>query len=230
MFRHAKSLGCALPNVLFPSPPFFPPMLPLPKLLRTCSIADGEVRIDGQPVMAAPGPFEAFAEAAYRGLGVDYPKFHKMDNLSKLGFLAAEFLLAGTDLLADTAPGRRGIVLGNATSSLDTDLRYQAQVMQQRPSPALFVYTLPNIVLGEICIRHGIKGECLLLVTANYEAAAQVSYLAGRLADQTLTTCLGGWLDYAGSGYRAFLYVVGASSDPSLPAFSAESVQTHFIS
>ena len=205
-------------------------MLPPLKILRTCSIADGTVRVDGQAVTAGPGPFEAFAEAAYRALGIDYPKFHKMDNLSKLGFLAAEFLLAGTDLLAATAPGRRGIVLGNATSSLDTDLRYQAQVVQQRPSPALFVYTLPNIVLGEICIRHGIKGESLLLVTANYEAPAQVSYLTGRLAEKTLTIALGGWLDYAGSGYRAFLYVVGASADPTLPIFSAESVQMHFIS
>ncbi|MDQ2772959.1 MAG: 3-oxoacyl-ACP synthase [Bacteroidota bacterium] len=205
-------------------------MLLPPKLLRTCSIANGEVRVDGKVVATTPGPFDGFAEAAYRARGIDYPKFHKMDNLSKLGFLAAEFLLAGTDLLADTAAGRRGIVLGNATSSLDTDLRYQAQVMQQRPSPALFVYTLPNIVLGEICIRHGIKGESLLLVTANYEAAAQVSYLAGRLGEKTLTIALGGWLDYAGSGYRAFLYVVGASSDSTLPAFSAENVQMHFIS
>ena len=204
----------------------FPPL----KILRTCSIADGTVRVDGRVTATAPGPFEAFAEAAYRTSGIDYPKFHKMDNLSKLGFLAAEFLLAGTGLLADTTPGRRGIVLGNATSSLDTDLRYQAQVMQQRPSPALFVYTLPNIVLGEICIRHGIKGESLLLVTANYAAAAQVSYLTGRLGEKTLTIALGGWLDYAGSGYRAFIYVVGASSDPTLPAFSAENVQMHFIS
>ena len=205
-------------------------MLPPLKLLRTCSIADGTVRVNGRAVATAPGPFEAFAEAAYRTSGIDYPKFHKMDNLSKLGFLAAEFLLADADLLAETAPGRRGIVLGNATSSLDTDLRYQAQVAQQRPSPALFVYTLPNIVLGEICIRHGIKGESLLLVTAKYEAAAQASYLAGRLDEKTLTIALGGWLDYAGSGYRAFLYVVGASPDPTLPAFSAESVQMHFIS
>lgn len=205
-------------------------MPPTLKLLRTCSIAAGAVRVNGQPMAAAQGSFELFAEAAYRALGIEYPKFHKMDNLSKLGFLAAEFLLTGPDLLADTAPERRGIVLGNATSSLDTDLRYQAQVVQQRPSPALFVYTLPNIVLGEICIRHGLKGESLLLVTANYEAAAQVSYLTGRLTDQTLITCLGGWLDYTSSSYRAFLYVAGASSDPMLPAYTAQNVQMLFTS
>ena len=205
-------------------------MLPPIQILRTCSMTDGTVRVDGRVTATSPGPFEAFAEAAYRTSGIDYPKFHKMDNLSKLGFLAAEFLLADTDWLTDTSPGRRGIVLGNATSSLDTDLRYQAQVMQQRPSPALFVYTLPNIVLGEICIRHGIKGESLLLVTANYEAAAQVSYLTGQLGEQTMVTCLGGWLDYANSGYRAFLYVVGTSADPTLPAYSAENVQMLFTS
>ena len=204
-------------------------MTSAPKILRTCSIADHMVRVNGRRVVAEPaGPFAEFAEAAYRALGVNYPKFHKMDNLAKLGFLAAEYLLADTDLLTGTAPERRGIVAANATSSLDADLRYQAQVVRQRPSPALFVYTLPNIALGEICIRHGLKGENLLLVAAHYEAAPQVAYLGGLLAAGTLTTALGGWLDFSSRGYRAFLYVVGANSDPTLPAFSSENVQQLF--
>ena len=204
-------------------------MLSRPKILRTCSIADHSVRVNGQRVVAeSAGPFTDFAEVAYRTLGVDYPKFHKMDNLAKLGFLAAEYLLAGTDLLADTAPERRGIVAANATSSLDADLRYQTQVVQQRPSPALFVYTLPNIALGEICIRHGLKGENMLFVAANYEAAPQVSYLGSLLATGTLTTALGGWLDFSSRGYRAFLYAVGAGSDPTLPAFSSDNVAQLF--
>ena len=166
-------------------------MTSAPKILRTCSIAEHTVRVNGQRTLTEPaGPFVDFAEAAYRTLGVEYPKFHKMDNLAKLGFLAAEFLLADTDLLAGTKPERRGIVAANATSSLDADLRYQAQVEQQRPSPALFVYTLPNIALGEICIRHGNKGENMLFVAANYEAAPQVAYLGGLLAAGTLTTAL----------------------------------------
>lgn len=204
-------------------------MLSSPKILRTCSIADHAVRVNGQPVLTEPaGSFAEFAEAAYRALGIEYPKFHKMDNLAKLGFLAAEYLLADTHLLAGTAPERRGIVAANATSSLDADLRYQAQVVQQRPSPALFVYTLPNIALGEICIRHGIKGENMLFVAANYEAAPQVAYLNSLLAAGTLTTALGGWLDFSNRGYRAFLYAVGASSDPTLPAFSSENVAQLF--
>ena len=201
------------------------------QILRTCSIADHKVRVNGADVVAGlAGPFTDFAEAAYRQLGIDYPKFHKMDNLAKLGFLAAEYLLTNTNALAGTAPERRGIVVANATSSLDADLRYQAQVVQQRPSPALFVYTLPNIALGEICIRHGIKGENMLFVAPNYEAAAQVAYLNGLLAAGTLTTVLGGWLDFSSRGYRAFLYVVGASADSTLPAFTPENVAQLFSS
>ncbi|GAB3665239.1 hypothetical protein GCM10027594_32930 [Hymenobacter agri] len=201
------------------------------QILRACSIAGHTVRVNGADVVTGPaGPFGDFAEAAYRQLGVDYPKFHKMDNLAKLGFLAAEYLLTNTNPLTGTVPEQRGIVVANATSSLDADLRYQTQVMQQRPSPALFVYTLPNIALGEICIRHGIKGENMLFIAPNYEAAPQVTYLSSLLAAGTLTTALGGWLDFSSRGYQAFLYVVGASADSTLPAFTSENVAQLFSS
>ena len=47
---------------------------------------------------------------------------------------------------------KQDLVLSNANASLDVDLKY-AKTMQTGASPALFVYTLPNIVIGEISIR-----------------------------------------------------------------------------
>ena len=54
------------------------------------------------------------------------------------------------------------LVLSNNSSSLDTDVKYQNSISnpdEYYPSPAVFVYTLPNICLGEISIRHQLKSE-----------------------------------------------------------------------
>ncbi|RZK16534.1 MAG: 3-oxoacyl-ACP synthase [Hymenobacter sp.] len=195
------------------------------KLLRSCSIADGTIQVNGTDVFAGPvDSFGAFARAAFRALGVEYPKFHKMDNLAKLGFLAAEHLLAGQGVQGS----RTGIILANATSSLDTDLRHETQLRQGVASPALFVYTLPNIVVGELCIRHGIKGESLLFVTENYEATPQVAYVANLFTHQRIDKCLGGWIDFFDEDYRAFFYLVGPSSEPTLPDYTAANVEAIF--
>jgi len=200
-----------------------------PKLLRSCSIQNGTIWIDGAEVFTGPtNDFAAFATSAFRALTIDYPKFYKMDNLAKLGFLAAEHLLAGLNFRTPGVADRTGIVLANANSSLDTDLRYAAQVQQGLASPALFVYTLPNIVVGEVCIRHGITGENMLFEAEHYDAAAQVAYVANLFAHNTIDQCLSGWIDLLGQEYRAFFYLVGAGSQPTLPDYTAASVETLF--
>lgn len=89
----------------------------------------------------------------YRRFAGDYPKYFKMDTLCRLGFLAAELLLQKEPVDA--------IVLANRSASIKNDTDYLATISDGNyyPSPALFVYTLPNIVTGEIAIRHHIQGE-----------------------------------------------------------------------
>ena len=200
-------------------------MKPPLKLLRSCSIQNGTIQVDGMDVFVGPeDSFAAFARAAFRALNIEYPKFHKMDNLAKLGFLAAEYLLVGQDFRGS----RAGIILANATSSLDTDLRHEAQLRQGLASPALFVYTLPNIVVGELCIRHGITGESLLFVTENYDATPQVAYVSNLFARQRIDKCLGGWIDFFDEDYCAFFYLVGPRLEPTLPDYTATNVETIF--
>ena len=89
-------------------------------------------------------------------------KFYKMDNLCKLGYVAAGYLLKDTNY----RPEEIGIILANASASLDTDCRHQAIINKEgdkAASPAVFVYTLPNVVLGEICIRHKNSGRKYIL-------------------------------------------------------------------
>ncbi|HEY0261602.1 MAG TPA: hypothetical protein VGB95_01145 [Chitinophagales bacterium] len=109
-----------------------------------------------------------FAEKIYRGENIEYPRFFKMDMLSKLGLLATEFVLKGEKIDLNTS-----LVFANVSASLDTDLLYSEKVEKTgkdfQPSPALFVYTLPNIVMGEVCIKHKIQGENIFYIMPNFD-------------------------------------------------------------
>jgi hypothetical protein len=130
----------------------------------SCIIRHNKVYRDGMLLWEADQELELtdFLRAGYDHFSGQYPKFHKMDVLSKLGWLAAEVLLKDTGV-PTLPPEQVGMVLSNRSSSLDTDLRYYATV-KDFASPALFVYTLPNIVMGEISIRHGLKERILFCI------------------------------------------------------------------
>ncbi|WP_349314652.1 hypothetical protein [Chitinophaga sp. MM2321] len=149
---------------------------------------------------------QEFLRAAYDHFSGQYPKFHKMDALSKLGWLAAEVLLQGT-AVNTYPPESVGMVLSNRSASLDTDLRYYATV-QDIASPALFVYTLPNIVMGEICIRHGFKGENTFFVSETFDTELMSTYPAQLLATTPLQACLCGWVEVMHQAYEAVLFLV----------------------
>jgi len=154
----------------------------------------------------------SFLLAVYQRLELNYPKFYKMDNLSKLGWLASEVLLKDSFDKSQYQPWEIGIVLTNANSSLDADIKYWDSV-QDMASPSLFVYTLPNIVIGEICIRNGFKGEDALYITPQFDAAflqQQVSYL---LDNNILQACICGWIDVVGDKYKAALFLVEKGDD-----------------
>lgn len=91
----------------------------------------------------------------YKILDIEYPKIYKMDILSKKAFLLAEYLLQGQNF----DPKSTAIFLWNEKSSIESDLKHQENIFNQIENPANFVYTLPNIAIGEIAIRHKITGE-----------------------------------------------------------------------
>ncbi|MCW3467534.1 hypothetical protein [Chitinophaga nivalis] len=147
-----------------------------------------------------------FLRAGYDRFSGQYPKFHKMDALSKLGWLAAEVLLQSTDVHT-LPPETVGLVLSNRSASLDTDVRYYATV-KDIASPALFVYTLPNIVMGEICIRHGFKGENTFFVSDTFDAGLMSEYPATLLAVTPLQACICGWVEVMEQQYEAAVFLV----------------------
>jgi hypothetical protein len=169
----------------------------------------------------------AFLLSVYQHLGLNYPKFYKMDNLSKLGWLASEVLLKGGFDAENYQPENVGLVLANSNSSLDDDLKY-FETVKDIASPSLFVYTLPNIVIGEICIRNHFKGEHAFYIQDNFDAdfiEKQVNYL---LDNDILQTCICGWVDVLEQEYKAVLFLVEKRKDGHSVPFSADEMYRIF--
>ena len=132
--------------------------------------------------------------ARFRALGTPYPKFFKMDTLCRLGFVAAEELLKDHADCID--PEHTALILANRSASLQNDTDYQATIADPQnyyPSPALFVYTLPNIVTGELAIRHHLFGETAFYILEK-EADLQ-PIVEATLRDEHITSAIVGWVE-----------------------------------
>lgn len=164
-----------------------------------------------------------FLESAYHHAAISYPKFYKMDNLSKLGFLSAEYLLRDSFQREKYTESEVSVILSNASSSLDTDLKYQNSI-REIPSPALFVYTLPNIVIGEICIRNHFKGENAFFVFKLFDATFIAGYVNDLFRNQGLRACVCGWVELLEENYQAVLYLVEKEPSAWSEIFSAENI------
>jgi 3-oxoacyl-[acyl-carrier-protein] synthase-1 len=143
---------------------------------------------------------------------MQYPKFFKMDTLCKLGFVASELLLDAEGASRFEPTDTRAVVLANASSSLCNDTHYQATIEHAEtyfPSPALFVYTLPNIVTGEIAIRNKYFGETSFYIYPSFtpQVLAQLQTLA--FGDAHTQSALVGWVECSADDvFEAQLYLV----------------------
>lgn len=193
-----------------------------------CVIRQQRVHCNGELLWkdTAAGSLQEFLRNGYDHFAGQYPKFHKMDNLCKLGWLAAEVLLRAAPAV-DHLPEQVALVLSNRSASLDTDVRYYNSV-KDIASPALFVYTLPNIVIGEICIRHGFKGEHAFFTSDSFDARL-ISYYTRLLLDSgAATACICGWVEVLDQEYEAVLYMVERRDTEDALAFTAENVRKIF--
>lgn len=135
----------------------------LKELHRVHILPDG-VTLDGRPLPVQSQGAGLLSEI-YRKYVGDYPKYHKMDSLSRLAFLATELLLSLGDVPQDSG---RATILFNRTSSVVADRCHLGSIAKPGefyPSPSVFLGTLPNIATGEIAIRHGYTGETSLYIT-----------------------------------------------------------------
>jgi hypothetical protein len=174
---------------------------------------------------AGDAAVSSFLVAAYQQFNGNYPKFYKMDMLSKLGWLSAAVLLENDFRKEAYQADEVSVVLANANASLDTDIKYYDTITDMA-SPALFVYTLPNIVIGEICIRHGFKGENAFFVTEQFETGCMQQYVSTLMQSPGNKACICGWVDVLNETYEAALYLVEQMPTAESITFTAENLLT----
>lgn len=164
-----------------------------------------------------------FLIAAYNHFGISYPKFYKMDALSKLGVLAADILLKDDFTIENYKAEDVGIVLSNANASLDTDIRY-FETVKDMASPALFVYTLPNIVIGEISIKHRLKGENAFFIAEKFDMDFIQQYISNLFCNNVLHACICGWVEVLGNKYKTVLYLIEKNNNSRSLNFTKENI------
>lgn len=128
---------------------------------------------------------------SYKALAIVYPKFYKMDLLSRLGFLAVEWLSPEIDR---NRPFDTGIICSTHQGCLEVDKAFNHS-RETFASPALFVYTLPNIALGEICIRNQIKGPQVCLIEEGSNAELLCENALNLLSRGRARNCIVGHID-----------------------------------
>lgn len=182
-------------------------------------ITSDQVWVNGEKVNITREKESAWLTDIYRHLGIQYPKFFKMDNLCKAGFLASEFAMKGTNLEPSEEKRDWSVLLFNRSSSLDNDQNYQKTIADSSnyfPSPAVFVYTLSNIVTGEIAIRNKIMGEsCSYIMEKFDETLLYENGLIGLAEGKGIHHLLIGWVEYIDEKCDVLLFHVSKGKDES---------------
>jgi len=185
---------------------------------KSVFIANSKLFIDGNLVLQGESPiFVKFLKEVYKFAQIKYPKYYKMDALSKLGFVASEVLLQDQNIKEQAE--RVGIVLGNRASTFLVDTKHQETINDKEnyfPSPANFVYTLPNVMTGEICIRNGFKGENAVFIMEKFGAKFLTDYLNTIYKADKADVMIGGYVDADEESYEAFLFLTNKNDDISV--------------
>jgi hypothetical protein len=132
-----------------------------------------------------------------------------MDEISKLAFLTTEFLLKDFDI-SHYKQDEISVILSNSHSTLITDKKHQETIQDFNnffPSPSVFVYTLPNIMIGEICIRHKLRGENAFFIVENFNAELIINHINNLFLTHKSKAFIGGWVNQSENDFEAFVFL-----------------------
>ena len=191
-------------------------------------ITNNQLMHNGELLLTRSAEDSSWPVEMYRGLHLQYPKFFKMDNLCKVGFLAAELAMKDVGVSPETEKPDFSVLLLNSTSSLDNDISYQQTIADETnyfPSPAVFVYTLANIVTGEIAIRHKIKGETSFYIQEKFSPAtlsdvAELEFMPHKGIREMLI----GWVDFLEDKCDVLLFRISVNPENSISEWTDEEV------
>lgn len=176
------------------------------KLHATHSVhlTENNVTVDGSHVDVTSHGKSMLTELYKKYVG-NYPKFYKMDIQSRLGLIATELLLSAEDKdLSDSDKKRfdersdRAIMLVGHSGCWVADENYLQSICnadEYYPSPERFVYTLPNIVTGEIAIRNHYHGETGFYLLHSKDNRMTQDIILTAFEDPSMKSVVGGWIE-----------------------------------
>lgn len=116
------------------------------------------------------------------------PRFGRMDGLSRLGLMAVELLGVEFEDKDDV-----GVCLETRCGSVAADRQFLRTL-----SPSVFTYTLPSTAMGEICIRHHLRGPVLCLMSVNGDGREALGQAQAWLRAGEARSCLCLYADATG--------------------------------
>lgn len=174
-----------------------------------CKISNGQVILDDKVLFSnQEEDFSDFIKSVYKNFEIDYPKFYKMDPLCKLSIVAASLLLDNSE---SEIEDDMALLLSNKSSCVDIDLKHQGSIQDKKayyPSPANFVYTLPNIALGEISIKYKLRSENSFFIFEDFNPEFMVDYANSLIHLNKASSVLCAWVEVNKNNYKAFVYKV----------------------
>lgn len=170
------------------------------RVTHNVRITADSVTVDGHHVETRSAGRDMLTEL-YKRNGNGAPRFFRMDLLCRLGVVASDLLLEAERGQQDSNAGGetadRAVVLIGSKGSLHADMAYAETIAGDDfyPSPEKFVYTLPNIVTGEIAIRNKYHGETEYYMLPCRDAALERRLMIASFADDNTESVIGGWID-----------------------------------
>lgn len=164
------------------------------KIKAICKIDSNEIIVNEQVVYYNNSSSTDWKKIAYQQLNFDYPKFHKMDNLSKLAVLGVKYIEQAVDF-SSFKDDEINMIFANKNSSYCSDIKHYTNYTKNNlVSPADFVYTLPNILIGEIAIMQKWYGENNFFIHDNFDMNFFLNQINLYFCENS-KYCIFGWIE-----------------------------------
>ena len=165
------------------------------KAVKSLMIKPGEVILDGEALQFDSSGAAMVSEIFKKHLS-DGSRFFKMDLFSRLAYVATG--LVAKDSLKGCAPEDIALFIFTLNGSVLADRKHLSTFSDPEdfyPSPAVFINTLPNVVLGEIAVRNSIKGETSLVMLPERDDTVidKVIMVSASASRPSAVIC--GWVD-----------------------------------
>ena len=159
--------------------------------LRTAAVLDGGGLVGSAGVdLRQPTTEPPAWRTAFPGAEVDRG-YRRLDPLSRAAVLVTAAAGIPTDLDRDAT----AIVLATVYGCLAADRRYAGGLARGEREPAVFPYTLPSTCLGEVALRHGLRGPSVCVSVAPGGEGEALREARARIAGGEASSALVLWGD-----------------------------------